>query len=277
MQNYGYDRGYQNGYEAAIAEMEQTGYDDDDIYEDEYEVYAEPVYYAPRPRPQTISYAPARQYAPAHQMVEDDDAPVHVSKSMHQSIAVGAIALVLMFLIIPLVNGARERMYPSSTTSAVMTPAPQQEQASSQGDLSVVGQPSISEAKIAEILASYGSPLSAQTIYSYGVQYNIDPAFPLAFFIHESGCGTAGAAVAHKNPGNLRSSPLEVSQDGFAYFQDWNTGIHAWFELIASTMYVRGGLTTVSAIVEKYAPSADANDPAGYTQAVISSVNGWRA
>lgn len=263
----------------------EAGYYEERVYDD-YGYEEEPEYLVrPRVRPRTTYYQerspdteelrlPFRLRRPDWISEDEDAPPVQVNKSMGQAILVGGAFLLLMLLILPGLNH-----FMALQTATGTTPAQQQQQVQQSGstnDMSVVGQPSISEEKISSVLESYGSPLSAQTIYAYGQQYNIDPAFALAFFIHESGAGTTGAAVTHRNPGNLRSSPLEDSHDGFAYFGSWDTGIHAWYELISSNLYVAGGRTTVYAIVERYAPSADNNDPQGYAAAVVSAVNSWR-
>ncbi len=52
----------------------------------------------------------------------------------------------------------------------------------------VVGPPSISVNQIEAVLKQYGSPASGkgQTLYDLGIKYGIDPAYALAFFVHES-------------------------------------------------------------------------------------------
>src|SRR5438128_2528842 len=64
------------------------------------------------------------------------------------------------------------------------------------GPYSVLSAPTITADFINRVLASYNSPAAGkgQALYNYGVQYGIDPAFALAFFLHESQFGTAGVA-----------------------------------------------------------------------------------
>jgi len=137
----------------------------------------------------------------------------------------------------------------------------------------------ISDRFIDQLLAKYGSPAAGTgaDLYNLGVQYGIDPVYPLAFFFNESGFGTSGAAVTSKNLGNLRSSPLEAFEaGGFAQFYTWQTGYKAWYELIDGPMYVKGGLTTPEAIIPRYAPSGDNNSPSHYISVVNSAVSLWR-
>lgn len=232
-------------------------------------------------------------YIPRHAVAQRRIEALRRNKSWIESIAVGIVALMLIIFIVPTMNRIQSaftdhpgKQVTVSQQKVDATPAQKQQSPSSQqqqqpsarpDDLSVVGSPSINVTKIAQVLSSYGSPLNAQSIYDYGLVYNIDPAFALAFFVHESGAGTKGAAVTHLNPGNLRSSPIEKTHDGFAYFENWDRGISAWYLLISSELYVKGGLTTVYPIVAKYAPTADNNDPEGYAAAVINAVKGWRS
>ena len=78
------------------------------------------------------------------------------------------------------------------------------------GQTPVTGQPSISLQKVQEILAH--SPLlpMAEDIYRLGQQANIDPAFALAIWTHESSLDTAGVSVQHNNPGNLTCAAAQV-------------------------------------------------------------------
>lgn len=149
------------------------------------------------------------------------------------------------------------------------------------GPYAVQGPPTISAQLIDQLLCKYGNPATCGTgadLYNLGVQYSIDPVYPLAFFWNESNFGRAGAAVATRNLGNLRSSPLEAFESGgYACFYDWQTGYKAWYELIDGPMYVKAGLTTVDQIIPRYAPSGDGNKPVHYIAIVESAISLWRA
>ncbi|HEX5501907.1 MAG TPA: glucosaminidase domain-containing protein [Thermomicrobiales bacterium] len=139
--------------------------------------------------------------------------------------------------------------------------------------------PSIDPAGIARVLTEYHSPAvgSATAIYTLGLRYGIDPAFCLAFFIHESSAGTKGVAQVTKSVGNIRATAGYQAYQGYRLYATWDEGIEDWYRLIRD-LYIRDwGLTTVDAIVPVYAPAADSNDPAAYAANVKQLVAAWRA
>ena len=143
----------------------------------------------------------------------------------------------------------------------------------------VVGPPSLTTAQIDTILAAWGSPAAGQgaDFVAAGRQYGIDPAFGLAFYAEESGCGTKGVARFTHGIGNIRWIPGYDSYEGYRSYPDFAKGIEDWFKLIHD-LYVDGwGLRTVDAIVPRYAPAGDGNDPAAYIAAVRGFVATWRA
>lgn len=144
---------------------------------------------------------------------------------------------------------------------------------------SIVGGPSLSAQKIDTILANAGSPAagSGQALYDLSAQYNVDDAFALGVFQHESGYGTRGVARQSLSLGNLRCIDGYACQGGYAYFNSWQEGYRAFYALISGPLYVKAGLTTTSAIMPRYAPSEDSNDPVGYANAVEQSMAVWRA
>lgn len=143
----------------------------------------------------------------------------------------------------------------------------------------VSGPPSVSPAVIDQVLSAYGSPMAGegQRLYDLGVKYGIDPAFCLAFFVHESAAGTRGEAVITHNLGNIRTIAGLPSRDGYRYFDTWLEGAEAWYRLIKGLYVGKWGLTTVGTIIPVYAPSADSNDPAAYIDDVEQLVTAWRA
>ncbi|MGI8588522.1 MAG: hypothetical protein ACR2M0_12680 [Chloroflexia bacterium] len=143
----------------------------------------------------------------------------------------------------------------------------------------VVGQPSLSAAQIDSILGEYSSPAAGQgaVFYSMGLKYGIDPAFALAFYVHESHCGTLGVARFTHAIGNIRWTPGFISYEGYRSYTDFQAGIEDWFKLIRQ-LYVDGwGLQTVDAILPRYAPPADNNNTAAYISDVEALVASWRA
>jgi hypothetical protein len=143
----------------------------------------------------------------------------------------------------------------------------------------VRGKPTISAALIDQVLSAYGSPMAGEgrDIYNLGVKYEIDPAFCLAFFVHESAAGTRGEAVITHNLGNIRATAGSPSRDGYRYYDSWLDGAEDWYRLISHVYVGSWGLSTVDQIVPVYAPSADSNDPAAYIDDVEQLVTAWRA
>jgi hypothetical protein len=152
-------------------------------------------------------------------------------------------------------------------------------------DLTFVSTPRISRAMFMRVLATAHSPAAAVAgdLYDLIASFGLDPAIALAFFMHESDCGTRGIAVKTRNPGNLRASvgrAYQVAQ-GFAWYRSWLDGMADWCQLIL--IYVRQGaghqrgtpLPTVRLALVEYAPSDDHNDPAGYAGTVLRLVAEW--
>jgi hypothetical protein len=145
--------------------------------------------------------------------------------------------------------------------------------------------PSISTAQIDSILASYGSPAmgQGQAFYDLGVRYGIDPAYALAWFIHESSAGTNPLWDGIKPDGSTTHDIGNISCAGYPTcygrwrdYSDWAKGIEDWYALLTNEYFPRG-LTTVEAIVPVYAPSSDNNNVGAYVSAVNGMVEGWRA
>jgi hypothetical protein len=152
------------------------------------------------------------------------------------------------------------------------------------GETSIMGDPTITAAEIDEILASYGSPAagSGQVFYDIGVEYGIDPAYAVAFFIHESSAGTnqgwagikADGSTTH-NIGNIICAGYPTCYNRFRDYGSWSEGIADWYKLIA-VEYIQGrGASTIEQIIPIYAPSFE-NDVPGYVNAVNTLVSNWR-
>jgi hypothetical protein len=138
--------------------------------------------------------------------------------------------------------------------------------------------PSVNAATIRQVLQSYDSPAvdSADAMYQLGLEYGIDPAFCLAFFINESTAGTAGVARTTLSVGNIRSTPGYQSFQGYRKYDSWAQGIEDWYRLIRDLYIADWGLTTVDQIIPVYAPAADGNNPDHYIATVKKLVSGWR-
>ena len=148
---------------------------------------------------------------------------------------------------------------------------------------SIYGPPSLSADQVNTILAAYHSPAAGQgqMLYDMSTQYGIDDAYSLAFFLHESSMGTQGEARVTHSLGNLRCIPdaecIDQDRGGYACFANWHDGFQAWFVLITGSLYKGDGLTTVEAIIPRYAPTADNNDEQAYMDALINTVQAWQA
>jgi hypothetical protein len=147
------------------------------------------------------------------------------------------------------------------------------------GPYVVLGNPSINVDFINQVLRTYKSPAAGkgQALYDLGIQYGIDPAFALAFFMHESSFGTKGEATKSLSLGNLRCIPNFRCEDNFAQFDSWEDGFKAWYQLIRNLYIAKWGLTTVDQIIPRYAPQADNNNEAAYIGALKHALDTWHA
>jgi hypothetical protein len=150
---------------------------------------------------------------------------------------------------------------------------------------SVVGGPSLSGAFINQVLANAGSPAAGtgDTFYAMSVKYQIDDAWAMAFYQHESTFGTRGVARFSLSIGNLRCVSAGYEDlgpwcaGGYTHFPSWQAGIEAWYRLIRNVYVNSWGCSTVESIIPHYAPNADNNNEAGYIASVEQSVASWRA
>jgi hypothetical protein len=146
------------------------------------------------------------------------------------------------------------------------------------GRYEVTGPPSLSVEEIERVLAKYGSPAqgNGQMLYDLGVRYGIDPAYALAFFVHESGCGTKGVARFTMSIGNIRWSQGYENYEGYRKYGSWAASMEDWYKLITDLYIGQWGLRTVDAIIPVYAPAADSNHPPSYISSVKAMVDNWR-
>lgn len=152
------------------------------------------------------------------------------------------------------------------------------------GDYTLQSGPSITAQQIDAILAAYGSPAAGTGAawYNLGLKYGIDPAFAVAFFIHESSAGTNPAWAGIKpggattyNVGNIICAGYATCYGRFRDYGSWDEGIEDWYRLI-DVEYIQGrGTKTVQDIVPIYAPSFE-NDVQAYINSVTNLIDGWR-
>lgn len=156
----------------------------------------------------------------------------------------------------------------------------------SEDGLTVKSPPRIGMEKFASVLRHFNSPALPfySTLYRTCVSMGVDPAVALAFFVHESNCGTKGLAVQNLSWGNVRTpedpklgTVVQVpGRGGFARYQNWNDGLVDWCKRLLGPKYAGSGLVTVEQVIPKYAPSSDNNSPTGYSAAVKLMVAGWQ-
>lgn len=153
------------------------------------------------------------------------------------------------------------------------------------GQHSVLGQPTLSAEQIDAVLGQFHSPAagSGQIWIEMGKRYGINPAYALAFFIHESTAGTAPGWAGLKpdggtthNIGNIICAGYATCFGRFRDYPNWDAGIEDWYKLIAHE-YVEGrGARTLEEIIPIYAPASDNNDVGNYVQVVVNLVEGWK-
>jgi hypothetical protein len=138
--------------------------------------------------------------------------------------------------------------------------------------------PSVDAAAIRQVLQKYNSPAigAADAMYNLGVEYGIDPAFCLAFFVNESTAGTAGVARTTKSVGNIRTTAGYADYQGYRKYDSWEQGIEDWYRLIRDLYIGQWNLTTVDQIIPVYAPTFDNNNPDHYVSTVKKLVSTWR-
>jgi hypothetical protein len=156
--------------------------------------------------------------------------------------------------------------------------APVPQLAKSDVPYDVVGEPSLSVAQIERVLGDYGSPAKGkgQAMYDLGVRYGIDPAYALAFFVHESGCGTKGVARFTNSLGNIRWTEGFANYNGYRKYASWEEGMEDWYKLITKLYIGAWSLRTVDKIIPVYAPWGDNNNPPAYIRSVKNMVDSWR-
>jgi len=202
-------------------------------------------------------------------------------------VLLGLLCIVISTMHIGATSQATQVLSAASNTSLSNTSISKPTRAS--GLYSVIGRPSLSAPFMNRVLAAYHSPAAGKgvALSVLGVKYGIDPAFALAFFLHESTMGTRGEASTTLSLGNLRCIPdaacvntlgqqCQANQSCYAAFPTWEAGFEAWYKLIRN-LYVRAwGLTTVDTIIPRYAPTADHNDEAVYIASLKRELDAWR-
>ncbi len=142
----------------------------------------------------------------------------------------------------------------------------------------VTGKPTITAKQIDNILCVAHSPAcgTGADLYRLGVKYDIDPVYALAWFNQESTFGTAGIARVTLSLGNIRCTYGYRCIEGYRAYQSYRTSYEDWYQLIAHQYVAQWKLTTVAAILDRYAPQSE-NDTSSYASNVEQSVDTWRS
>lgn len=137
---------------------------------------------------------------------------------------------------------------------------------------SVTGNGSMSASQVDKVLCDAASPAcgTGPSLYNYAQKYSIKPSFALAVFRQESKFGTLGIAKVTRSLGNIRCAGWPACIKGFRAYASWPAGYTDFFKLIKTQYVDTWHCTTVTTILEKYAPPAE-NDTSGYA----SHVSQW--
>ena len=146
-----------------------------------------------------------------------------------------------------------------------------------EGETSVRGGPSLSASFVDRVLEQAGSPArgTGQALEQLSRRYGVDDAYALATFRKESSYGRVGVAVETHGLGNIICAGYRSCSGRFRSYSTWQEGYEDFYRLIAME-YVGHGLTTVEAIVPRYAPASDGNNPTGYIRDVRSWMTQFR-
>lgn len=138
--------------------------------------------------------------------------------------------------------------------------------------------PSLSAAFVNRVLAAEQSPAAGigEAFYRFSIQYQIDDAFTLAVFEHESSSGKTGIASFTHSIGNIRCSAGYRCLYGFRWYPTWTEGLRDFYQLLRNLYVNQWHLLTVEQIIPVTAPASDGNDPPGYIHDVQTAMNTWR-
>lgn len=146
-----------------------------------------------------------------------------------------------------------------------------------EGDVAIKGPPSCNAEQIQTFLEKMGSPAAkeagfSQALYDACTERGIDPAVAVGFFLQESTCGRYGRARENLSMGNIKGrAPESGGTDGtFRRYNSWAEGARDWARLIDESYVQKRGLTTLSQVIDVYAPSSDGNNTVAY----VNTVNG---
>lgn len=144
--------------------------------------------------------------------------------------------------------------------------------------MNVYGDPSCTYEQFADHLMKH-SPAGPEAFHIWQIleYYRVDPAVALAFFHHESLCGTSGRAAVTRSWGNIRWRPIfgdldypVKDSDGFCAYMNFTAGAMHFCEHLLGKDFTNNykDKTTVELVVPTWAPKSDHNSPVDYIYAV---------
>ena len=178
------------------------------------------------------------------------------------------LLVVFITIAVGLIYNVQDAQFISSVKAA--------SQALPDGDLSVVGKPTLPTATVDAILKDLGSPMSGmgQVIEQASQQTNIDDAFALAVWWTETNDGAAGVGLADRNPGSVRGSVgYPSAYDGYTIYPLYSAAIVYWFNMLKN-VYVNRGLSTVYLISHPYVGTSSSPLWAGKVVALMLKYRG---
>jgi len=145
------------------------------------------------------------------------------------------------------------------------------------GPYLVLGKPTLTSPFIDQVLTAYRSPAAGQgqVLYDIGVKYQIDPAVALAFFLQDSGLGTAGEARITHSLGNTGCVKVFPCLAGHPHYPSWAEGFEQWYQLIHNLYVAQMQRRTLETIIPKYSPLLDHKDEIAYINALKLSLDNW--
>jgi hypothetical protein len=190
------------------------------------------------------------------------------NRMYHNKLTRWGLLIVFITIAVGLIYNVQDAQFISSVKAA--------SQALPDGDLSVVGKPTLPATTVDVILKDLGSPMSGigQVVEQASQRTNIDDAFALAVWWTETNDGAAGVGLADRNPGSVRGSVgYPSAYDGYTIYPSYSVAIVYWFNMLKN-VYVNQGLSTVYLISHPYVGTSSSPLWAGKVVALMLKYRG---
>lgn len=147
-------------------------------------------------------------------------------------------------------------------------------EASSYSNFDIRTSSNLTAEHINAVMATYGKSDKlrrgnvGESIMSASNKYGINSALLASMLIYETGWGSSDAFLRKNNVGGLQCMPEAIDcSERWAKFSTMDASIHAKARLLSGKAYVGQGRTTLSLVVQKYAPSHE-NDVSKYVNTI---------